>query len=97
MLVADTSNFRVEEFTAAGRFVASYDRIAGSPTPNFVPTTITAAPSGDIYVFDRSANTQRILRVRAGPAPPVLGKTVDVARVSGTVRVRERGQGNSTC
>ena len=93
VFVADTGNFRVVEFTGSGQFVASYDRIAGSPNPNFVPTTITTAPSGDIYVFDRTANTPRILRVRAGPPPPVLGKTVDVATVSGTVRVRERGTG----
>ena len=96
VLVADTNNRRLEEFTAAGQFLASYDRIAGSPTADFVPWAVTASPSGDIYLFDRQANAPRLVRVRAGAATPggpapVLAKSVTVARVSGTVLVRERG------
>ena len=89
--VADASNGRVQEFRPNGTFIASYDKVAGSPPQFFVPYDILAAPSGDLYVFDRTANGARILRVRAGPPPPVLGQSVDIAPVSGTVRVRERG------
>jgi len=91
VIVADTNNRRLEEFTPAGQFIASYDRIAGSQTPDFVPWSVTTAPSGDIFVFDRQANAPRIARVRLGAPPPVIGKTVNVGVVSGTIRVRDKG------
>jgi DNA-binding beta-propeller fold protein YncE len=91
VLVADTGNFRLQEFTPAGQLVASYDRVAGSPTPTFSPDAVTAAPSGDIYLVDN--RTERILRVRAGPAPPTLGRAANVAEVSGAVFVNTPGAG----
>jgi DNA-binding beta-propeller fold protein YncE len=95
ILVADTGNFRVQEFTPAGQFIASYERVAGSPSTTFSPWAVAAAPDGDLYVFDRQGAAQpRIMRVRIGaapPPPPVLGRSVNAAPVSGTVLVREKG------
>jgi NHL repeat len=93
VLVADTGNYRLQEFTPAGQFVASYDSIAGSPTPTFSPVVVTAAPSGDIYLFDGQANVRRIVRVRAGSSAPVLGEAVNVAKLNGTVLVDLPGGG----
>jgi DNA-binding beta-propeller fold protein YncE len=91
VIVADTNNRRLEEFTPSGQFVASYERIPASPTPDFVPWQLATDPSGDIYIFDRQANAPRIVRVRPGPSAPVLGKTVKVGVVAGTIRIREKG------
>ena len=92
VIVADTNNRRLEEFTPSGQFVASYDSIPASPVPDFVPSQVTTAPSGDIYIHDRQANAPRIVRVRTRPAPPVLGETVNVGVVAGTIRIREKGE-----
>jgi len=89
VLVADSNNFRLQEFSPSGRLLAVYDRIAGSPQPSFRPWAVTTAPSGDIYIYD--ITQARIVRVRAQVSPPVLGKTVNAARTSGKVLVREKG------
>ena len=99
VLVADLSNFRVQRFSRTGAFLAKFDRVLPSPG-TFRPESVEVTPLGDLYVIDGGGNN-RILRVREPAAPPtglaapVLGKTVNVSRVSGKVTIGVRAGGGS--
>jgi hypothetical protein len=90
--IADTPNFRVQKFAADGTFLAAYDA-AGALT-TLRPEGLSFGPGGDLYIAN---NDSRVMRVRESGTPPppsqtglpapVLGKSVNVAPVSGQVFV----------
>lgn len=88
VFVADFNNRRIQRFNSQGVFVEKF----GDQTVFQRPNAVAVAPNGDLYVSD---GTNRVLHFRpvAGAAlpPPVVGKTVNLRVVKGTVRVKLRG------
>ncbi len=91
--IADTPNFRVQKFAADGTFLATYDA-AGALTP-LRPEGLSFGPGGDLYIANSDSRVMRVREPAAPPPPPaqtglpapILGKTVNVAPVSGQVFV----------
>ena len=88
-------NLGIQEFTADGVFIST-TRTTGQAAPNdrFNALGLAIGPGDQVFATDRLQS--RVLRFSqaAKPpavAPPVAGKAVDVAAVSGTVRIRLAG------
>ncbi len=52
LLVVDTSNYRVQRFTASGQFIRSYGAVGASPGSFARPKGIAVDPAGRMYVSD---------------------------------------------
>jgi hypothetical protein len=85
VLVADTINYRVQRFTPDGAVIDRFgSRGSGNGQFPSAPSDVTVHGE-DVYV---SEVNNRIHRFRAGVAPPVLGRAVNVRTVRGRVFVR---------
>ena len=91
--VADLAAGNIEKFTADGTYAATYDTVG---TLVFSPIGLSFGPTGDLYIADvHPSQGSRILVGResgaaqppTGLPAPVLGVSVNVAPVSGTVRI----------
>jgi sugar lactone lactonase YvrE len=87
VLVSDFDNNRVQEFTPGGAFVSTFNRLAPR-SDTFRPGAMVFNSGGDLYIEDwKGGAGNRILKVRQS-VPPVLGRAVNVAVVSGAVFVK---------
>jgi DNA-binding beta-propeller fold protein YncE len=91
VVVADGLNNRIQRFTPTGAFLSQFDRIAPG-NEAFRPVAVAVDPNGDLYIIDGQSgpNNMRLIKVReaATVSAPVLGRTVNVAPVSGRVSVK---------
>src|SRR5436190_16275865 len=88
VLVSDFDNNRVQEFTPGGAFASTFNRLAPR-SDTFRPGAMVFNPGGDLYIEDwKGGAGNRILKVRQSVPPPVLGRAVNVAVVSGVVSVK---------
>jgi hypothetical protein len=96
--VSDSGNARLQKFTLAGQFLTAVGARGQGPGQFVAPAGLEASPvaPGNLYVveFTGCCSRVQVFRLAAGPPPvppPVAGRSVNVAPVSGTVRVRLRG------
>ena len=93
VFVADSVSFRIQKFTADGAFLTSYDRFQPGGG-GLRPAALAFSPQGDLYVLDSQVGGGfRVLRLRE-PSVPVLGRSVNVERVSGTVLIGVPARGS---
>jgi DNA-binding beta-propeller fold protein YncE len=91
VLVSDFDNNRIQKFTPGGAFVSTFNRLAPR-SETFRPGAMVFNPAGDLYIEDwKGGAGNRILKVREA-APPVLGRKVNVASVSGRVFLKLPGR-----
>jgi sugar lactone lactonase YvrE len=81
--VADSSNARIERFTADGTYLDSY-RGEGSARLRR-PEGVFVTPSGSLLVADVAASV--IVRARESLPPPVAGKSANITETAGQVFV----------
>jgi len=61
VLVSDTGNFRIQKFTAAGRFVRSYGEIGTAPGKFARPKGVAIDHAGRMYVVDAAFENLQVL------------------------------------
>jgi len=90
--VADTGNQRVQAFRSDRTFLSKFGSAGGGPGQFSNPVDVASDASGAVYVVDQ-ANTrvQRFAEPDPPLPPPEVGKTANIERISGTVRIRRPG------
>jgi hypothetical protein len=98
--VSDSGNARVQKFSLDGQFLTKWGT-RGQGNGQFTSPAglaVSPFPPNDIYVVEFLGCCSRVQVFRAGTGtgggavpPPVAGRAVNVAVVSGTVRVRVAG------
>ena len=91
VFVGDNRQGAIEKFSADGVIISS-TRSTGEQPGDFSPQGVAVAASNDVFVTDlRQSRVLHFSQTGAATPPPVLGKSVDISTVSGTVLVRLRG------
>jgi DNA-binding beta-propeller fold protein YncE len=97
--VSDSGNARLQKFTLEGQFLSTVGTRGQGPGQFVAPAglEVSPLPPRNLYVVEFTGCCSRVqvfrLAVDVPPPvpPPVAGRSVNVAPVSGTVRVRPRG------
>jgi sugar lactone lactonase YvrE len=86
--VADEGNHRIEKFSGDGTFLDKWQTVGPSKGQLYGPGDVAIDPAGAAYV-SVYYNIEKFVQA-APPPPPVVGRSINAAPVSGKVLIRLR-------